>query len=270
MSTGVEHRSPTATQQGRIVPNHFPFPGSEDDPRSHSHGFARRGPHGEHGPGHGHGPGHRRGPGHGPGPGPNAGFGPGFGRGRGFGRGGRAGRGDLRTAILLLLGEEPMHGYQLMNAIGERTNGNWTPSPGAVYPTLSMLEDEELIAIAQESGRKLATITEAGRALLTAHATEWEGFFDAYAQPDDAPFAPGRPGPGPHGPRGGHGARGFLGPRGAPQERRELGNPAIMQALGQLRQALLTDEAPSPEHEQAILEILQRAAREITELDELD
>ncbi|MCQ9331643.1 hypothetical protein NQ023_11165 [Corynebacterium phoceense] len=46
-----------------------------------------------------------------------------------------------------------------------------------------------------------------------------------------------------------------------------MGNPAIMQALGQVRQALLTNEAPSPEHEHAILEILQRAAREITELD---
>lgn len=102
---------------------------------------------------------------------------------------------------------------------------------------------------------------------LPAHTTEWEDFFAAYAEPSDAPFAPGRPGPGPHGPRGGRGARGLLGPHGVPQERREPGNPAIMQALGPLRQALLTDEAPSPEHEHAILEILQRAAREITELD---
>ena len=102
---------------------------------------------------------------------------------------------------------------------------------------------------------------------LPAHATEWEDFFAAYAEPSDAPFAPGRPGPGPT-------VRAAVARRVAsaahtvrPQERRKLGNPAIMQALGQVRQALLTNEAPSPEHEHAILEILQRAAREITELD---
>ncbi|MCQ9341594.1 hypothetical protein NQ028_10655 [Corynebacterium phoceense] len=102
---------------------------------------------------------------------------------------------------------------------------------------------------------------------LPAHATEWEDFFAAYAEPSDAPLRPWPSRPRPHGPRGGREARGFRGPHGAPQERRKLGNPAIMQALGQVRQALLTNEAPSPEHEHAILEILQRAAREITELD---
>ncbi|KXI19793.1 hypothetical protein HMPREF3227_00168 [Corynebacterium sp. CMW7794] len=60
------------------------------------------------------------------------------------------------------------------------------------------------------------------------------------------PLRPWPSRPRPHGPRGGRGARGFRGPHGVPQERRELGNPAIMQALGQVRQALLTDEAPPP------------------------
>ncbi|MGH3896762.1 MAG: PadR family transcriptional regulator [Pseudonocardiaceae bacterium] len=53
----------------------------------------------------------------------------------------------MRTALLLLLAEQPMHGYQLMQAITERTSGAWRPSPGAVYPTLSQLEDEGLIDI---------------------------------------------------------------------------------------------------------------------------
>jgi DNA-binding PadR family transcriptional regulator len=84
------------------------------------------------------------------------------GRRRG-GRHGRAGRGDVRTAILLLLAEEPMHGYQLMQAVADRTGGGWRLSPGAVYPTIAQLEDEGLVQVSAEGGRKLATLTEAGR-----------------------------------------------------------------------------------------------------------
>lgn len=83
------------------------------------------------------------------------------GRGRG-----RAQRGDVRAAILLLLADEPMHGYQLMHAIADRTEGAWRPSPGAIYPTIAQLEDEGLVATTAESGRKLVTLTEAGRAHL--------------------------------------------------------------------------------------------------------
>lgn len=82
---------------------------------------------------------------------------------------GRAQRGDVRTALLLLLAEQPMHGYQLMQAITERTSGAWQPSPGAIYPTLSQLEDEGLINTLAEGGRKLATLTDAGQAYLRTH-----------------------------------------------------------------------------------------------------
>jgi DNA-binding PadR family transcriptional regulator len=86
---------------------------------------------------------------------------------RGAGRG-RAQRGDVRTAVLLLLAEQPMHGYQLMQAITERTSDAWHPSPGAIYPTLSQLEDEGLIDTLAQGGRKLATLTDAGQAYLQA------------------------------------------------------------------------------------------------------
>lgn len=56
-----------------------------------------------------------------------------------------------------------MHGYQIVSSIEERTAGAWKPSPGAIYPTLSQLEDEGLITIAREQGRKVATLTDAGR-----------------------------------------------------------------------------------------------------------
>jgi DNA-binding PadR family transcriptional regulator len=91
----------------------------------------------------------------------------------------RAQRGDVRTAILLLLADEAMHGYQLMQAMSERTNGAWRPSPGAVYPTIDQLEDEGLATIQQEGGRRLVTLTLEGRAHLAQHgATLSDPFAD--------------------------------------------------------------------------------------------
>ena len=92
----------------------------------------------------------------------------------------RAQRGDVRTAVLLLLGEQPMHGYQLMQGIAERTGGSWTPSPGAVYPTINQLEDEGLVTVTAESGRKLVTLTDAGREHLTEHRATWADPFEGY------------------------------------------------------------------------------------------
>jgi DNA-binding PadR family transcriptional regulator len=103
------------------------------------------------------------------------------GRGRG-----RAPRGDVRAAVLQLLAEEPMHGYQLMQAIAERSGGRWTPSPGAIYPTINQLEDEGLVLVTADAGRKLVTLTDAGRAHIQAHR---ETTSDPFAGYD--PSAPG-------------------------------------------------------------------------------
>ena len=94
-----------------------------------------------------------------------------------FGPGRRAGRGDIRAAILTLLAEEPMHGYQIIQVISERSGGNWTPSPGSVYPTLQQLEDEGLIEPADsETGRRVFALTEAGRTASAADGASapWE------------------------------------------------------------------------------------------------
>jgi len=89
--------------------------------------------------------------------------GPGFGpRGHRRGRG-RAGRGDVRAAIVTLLAEEPRNGYQIIQEIEQRTDGVWRASSGSVYPALAQLEDEGLIEPVGEGGRKLFTLTEAGR-----------------------------------------------------------------------------------------------------------
>src|SRR5919107_1401293 len=89
---------------------------------------------------------------------------------------GRAPRGDVRAAVLLLLAEQPMHGYQLMQAISERSGGRWTPSPGAIYPTINQLEDEGLVGVTADAGRKLATLTDAGREQATAAGDPFAGF----------------------------------------------------------------------------------------------
>jgi DNA-binding PadR family transcriptional regulator len=101
--------------------------------------------------------------------------GPGWGpHRRGFGR---ARRGDVRLALLRLLAEEPRNGYQLIQAIEERSGGLWRPSPGSVYPTLSQLEDEGLIRSVEIEGARRFEITGAGREHLDGRTGEpdpWE------------------------------------------------------------------------------------------------
>ena len=89
----------------------------------------------------------------------------GFGRGRG-GRGAwrRQPRGNVRAAILALLAERPMHGYEMIQELDARTGGVWRPSPGSVYPTLQLLEDEGLIASREAEGKRLYSLTDQGRA----------------------------------------------------------------------------------------------------------
>ena len=91
----------------------------------------------------------------------------------------RTGQGDVRAAILALLSERPMHGYQIIQEIGERTGGLWRPSPGSVYPALQQLEDEGLVAIEKAEGRKVARLTEAGSAHVEERRDELTGVWEA-------------------------------------------------------------------------------------------
>ena len=93
------------------------------------------------------------------------GWGPGFGRGGPRGRGrGRARRGDVRAAVLALLAERPMHGYEIIGELAERTNGMWKPSPGSVYPTLQLLEEEGNVSGEELDGKRRFSLTDEGRA----------------------------------------------------------------------------------------------------------
>jgi len=112
---------------------------------------------------------HHRGPrGRGPGPGPWGGRGP-----WGPPRGPRRERGDVRAAILLLLAEQPRHGYELITEIADRSEGRWQPSPGSIYPVLKRLARDGLVRPEHENGKRIFTLTDEGRALVTAESAEW-------------------------------------------------------------------------------------------------
>jgi DNA-binding PadR family transcriptional regulator len=104
----------------------------------------------------------------------------GEGEDRGPGRRGRRGRmfgtGELRLALLALIADKPSHGYELIKEIEEMTGGAYAPSPGAVYPTLQLLEDEGAIEEAEAEGaKKPFAATQAGRDELDARKDEVEG-----------------------------------------------------------------------------------------------
>ena len=99
-------------------------------------------------------------------------------RGRGYGpRGHRARRGEVRSAILTLLGEKPMHGYEMIQELDDRTGGRWRPSACSIYPTLQLLEDEGLVRADDVEGKRVFDLTEAGRERLAERgdsAPPWE------------------------------------------------------------------------------------------------
>lgn len=188
--------------------------------------YAARAEAGRCGHGAGHGPGRGRGQdrghgcgramdraamGHGPGHGGpmGGGFGwggpdgDGFGRGFGGGRGGRGGgrrrlfdNGELRLLLLHLIAQEPRHGYDLIRALEGLSGGMYVPSPGMVYPALTMMtEMDQIVEQPSEGTRKIYAAAPEGTAFLAAHATERDALLarlDKLAQeaaptPDMAP-----------------------------------------------------------------------------------
>lgn len=82
--------------------------------------------------------------------------------GRGHGRH-RVRRGDVRSAILALLDDRSMHGYEMIQELEERTGGRWRPSAGSIYPTLQLLEDEGLVSAEEVDGKRVFSLTDSGR-----------------------------------------------------------------------------------------------------------
>jgi DNA-binding PadR family transcriptional regulator len=112
----------------------------------------------------------------------------GFGRGpfshgrHGGGFGGREARmfdsGELRLVILALIAEKPRHGYEVIKALGERVGGEYSPSPGVVYPTLTMLEDMGYASVSPDvANRKLYTVTPDGEKFLAENRAQVDAIF---------------------------------------------------------------------------------------------
>ncbi|WP_297370878.1 PadR family transcriptional regulator [Acidocella sp.] len=162
-------------------------------------------------------------------PGGGCGQGGGFGRGRGLRR--LLEHGDLRLLVLHLLGQKPSHGYELIKAIEDLTGGAYAPSPGVIYPTLTMLEELGQAEATAAGAKKLYTITLSGRAAL--------------AEAQDAVEA----------------MRARL--HSAPP--REAMAP-IIRAMENLKTALRLKAPASPETIKAIATLLDETARKIEEL----
>jgi DNA-binding PadR family transcriptional regulator len=96
-------------------------------------------------------------------------------------RGMRAGRffdhGDLRYLILKLIADKPRHGYELIKAIEEEFGGAYSPSPGVIYPTLTMLEELGYAVVAADGNKKAYTITPEGRAFLAENQAQVDAVF---------------------------------------------------------------------------------------------
>jgi DNA-binding PadR family transcriptional regulator len=161
-----------------------------------------------------------------------------YGRGGGFGRGGGGrifGPGDLRLILLALVAEKPSHGYDLIKAVEQKFGGGYSPSPGSVYPTLTLLEDlGHVRATTSEGAKRLFEITDEGRAFLAENQTIIDGIMA----------------------RVGLAARAMSG---------SIPPPQIYQAMHTLRAALLLHRGEWTEEEaNRVREILELAAEAIT------
>jgi DNA-binding PadR family transcriptional regulator len=166
------------------------------------------------------------------------------GRGGGGGRGGRGRRrmfdsGELRLVLLALIETESRHGYDLIKAIEDMTGGDYAPSPGVVYPTLSLLEDTGLIASVETDGaRKAFRITDAGVAELTGKREETDALLARLSE------------------------------AGEEREQR-AGGPQIGRAVGNLMAAMahrLASGETDAEFKHKVAEILDEAAQKIERL----
>ena len=155
------------------------------------------------------------------------------------GRGGggpRMRRGDIRFALLEALGDGPAHGYELINRLEERSGGAWRPSPGSVYPTLQLLEDEGLVRSEERDTKRVYEVTASGRAVAAERA--------AHADDEGAGHA-------------GHGRS--RGPRGWRSVGEKLG-PALAPLVMAIRQVAMTGDEGQIERGE---EILRRATKEL-------
>ena len=106
----------------------------------------------------------------------------------GFGPHGRARRGNVKAAILAVLAEKPMHGYEVMQQLEERSGGMWRPSPGSIYPTLQLLEDQGLVKSEEVEGRRVFSLTDDGKTEADAIVQRGAPWATSESGPEGARF----------------------------------------------------------------------------------
>ena len=89
-------------------------------------------------------------------------------------------RGDLKYAILGLLADKPVHGYEIIRTLEAESGGCYSPSPGSIYPTLQMLEDQGYVVSEQEEGKRVYQITDEGREYLSQRTRRADDVFDGF------------------------------------------------------------------------------------------
>jgi DNA-binding PadR family transcriptional regulator len=91
-------------------------------------------------------------------------------------------RGDLKYVVLKLLREKPMHGYEIMQALEAESGGWYTPSAGTVYPALQLLQDQGYVQSEEVGGKRVYSITAAGRAFLEEHSERVDDVMDRVSE----------------------------------------------------------------------------------------
>ena len=184
--------------------------------------------------------------------------------------------GDVRLVALYLIEQQARHGYDLIKAIEERSNGVYSPSPGIVYPALTYLEEAGYVTSSAEGNKKLYAITDEGRAHLNENRDAVASTLDFLARTGeqfnrfrefvraDWPFG-GRPEDGNAGPHG------HPGPH-RPEHDRPLHDavPELDAARKALKSAIKAARGGSEEHQRRAAEILRRAAAEVDALRDDD
>ena len=184
--------------------------------------------------------------------------------------------GDVRLVALYLIEQQARHGYDLIKAIEERSNGVYSPSPGIVYPALTYLEEAGYVTSSAEGNKKLYAITDEGRAHLNENRDAVASTLDFLARTGeqfnrfrefvraDWPFG-GRPEEGNAGPHG------HPGPH-RPEHDRPLHDavPELDAARKALKSAIKAARRGSEEHQRRAAEILRRAAAEVDALRDDD
>jgi DNA-binding PadR family transcriptional regulator len=171
------------------------------------------------------------------------------------------GRGDLKYGLLKLLEDRPKHGYEMIKELEDLTGGFYTPSAGAIYPTLQLLEDRGWVTVEVVEGKKVYTITQDGRTALA----EYRQRAEERPEPGFGPWAWGRPerAERSHGPHHHH----HHGPEGAFRwETRQEMRTLVHEARGVahlMRQAVMASGG-DPERLKQIQGIVERARGELT------